>query len=467
MDHQISVKNPGAIKVIVLLSSFIAMLSETSINVALTHLMEHFQVSVSTIQWLVTGFMLVMAIVVPVTAFIIQHFRDRSIYFASSAFIIVGSVLSLAASSFGMLLVGRLIQAVGTCIMMTLTVNIVLRLSGPGGSGMAMGLIGLVTLFAPAVAPSLAGLLLQTLGWRWIFAAPLILFVIAVIAAFIHLQDVTPQSHRKFSPSSFILEALGFGGLLFAISGLSEDTGLPTGIYVIFGIIGAISLVSFVILQLKLAHPLVNLRVFRSGMFTIAMLAVFFCILTVFGITVMLPILFIQFFGLSSAIAGLAMLPGGMLNGLVAPAFGKLYDKVGARGPVITGMFGVIIALALYAFMPAGTALWAYIGVHCLVMVSISLVMTVSQANGMNHIDHELYPHGTAVMSTLMQLGGGFGSAVYVSAFSVFAITGHSAIQPVVGGFKGAFTVGAIVFLIPFIASFFTKKRNSKAETLA
>lgn len=443
-------------KAVVLLTSFVAMLNETAINIALSSLMDSFGVGVGTVQWLVTGFMLVMAAIVPVTAFILQRFKARSVYFASLILLIVGGVAAGLAPSFGVLLAARLVQAAGTCCVMTLTVNVVLSLTPPQSRGRAMGLVGLVTLFAPAIAPALSGLILQMAGWRWIFLGPLPLFVLLGAVSAAVLQNVIALDPRPLDALSVVLEAAGFAALLFGVSGLGDPgAGFP---HLACGLGGLVLVTLFAVRQLRERRPLLDLGVFNWN-FALAMVAVFFGIMTAFGMMVLLPMVYARAFGLAGAAAGLALLPGGMLNGLSAPIFGKLYDRAGPRALVIAGSALILACMSAFAFAPASLGL--YVALHILCLLALSAVMTASQANAMR-LSPEQTPHGTAIMSTLMQLGGGFGSALFSAIFAASARAaaagGASDAAGAVAGFRGAFAIGACVFLLPLACSLFVHR---------
>jgi MFS transporter, DHA2 family, lincomycin resistance protein len=195
-------------------------------------------------------------------------------------------------------------------------------------------------------------------------------------------------------------------------------------------------------------------------MFTLGMVVVFFCNLTTMGIIVLMPMLYVQGFGLSAAMAGLAVMPACLLNGLASPLLGKLIDKVGPRMPARLGACAMILAGLAFAFLPRSLPLGLFIALHCAIFLAVTLTSTACQANGMNHVSPRSYPHGTAIMSTLIQLGGGFGSAIYATLFAS-ALGGEARgldrTQAVFSGFHTAFLYGAMLLIVPLIAAFFTR----------
>jgi DHA2 family lincomycin resistance protein-like MFS transporter len=452
MTHSlVQPKRPAAVKAILLFTAFVAMLNETSINVALTALMGVFGVSVTTVQWLVTGFMLVMAVVVPVTAFLQHRFSTRGLYFFSLALLLVGAAVAGFAPDFVVLLIARLVQSMATCIVMSVTVTTVLQLTPPEGRGGAMGLVGLVTLFAPAVAPTIGGIVLQTLGWNWIFLGSLPFLVIVGVVALKFLESVAVPQKLKLDLVSVVWSALGLGGVVLGLGELSHWAEAPLVVAVPL-VVGVVGLVLFVTRQKNLAHPLVDLRVFSYRQFSLAMVFVFVCILSVFGLTMLTPMALGQVWLLGAAAAGLSMLPGGVLNGLTAPVFGQLYDKIGPKAVAFVGTLFMVLAMGSLAFLPASAPFWVYIVCHIVFLLGISAAMTVNQANGMNALEPRLIPHGTAVMSTLMQLAGGVGTALYVSV-----LASNPSPAPI-DHFHTTFFWGALLLFVPLAASLFLKK---------
>jgi DHA2 family lincomycin resistance protein-like MFS transporter len=457
ISSSLAPRRPGAVKAVLLVTSFVAMLNETSINVALSALMGVFGVSVTTVQWLVTAFMLVMAVVVPMTAYLLARFTTRTLYFVSLVCLGVGSLLAGLAPGFEVLLAGRIIQAAGTCVLMSLTVTTVIQLTPHAERGGAMGLVGLVTLFAPAVAPTIGGLILQLAGWNWIFLGPLPLFVVVAILATFLLENVTTPVDRKLDILSVLLSVAAFGGILLGLGVMDQVASNPLLVWSALGV-GIVALVLFVVRQLTIAEPLVDLRVFRYPQFSMAMVFVFFSIISVFGITMLTPMALGQVWGLGAAAAGMSMLPGGILNGLTAPVFGQLYDKIGPRILVVCGSILMLCCMAGLAFLPASAPVGLYIGLHIVFLLGVSAVMTVNQANGVNELPAPLYPHGTATMSTLMQLGGGVGTALFISLLASGQNRGAEA------AFHGAFGWGALLLILPLVVSFFLKKSVHPAD---
>ena len=464
--------NTGLIKGILLLTAFFAMLNETSVNVALKNFMDVFNISVSTAQWLISGFMLIMTIVVPVTAFIIKSFSTRKIYFTSMYLLIVGTLLSGLATTFSILLVGRLVQATGTCVLMSLLINSMLVLTPPQKRGGAMGMVGLVALFAPAISPTLAGIVIQIFGWRWIFLGLLPILIMLLLIAMNNLKNVTEPIAGKIDVISIILSIVAFGGILAGISGVGENGKVNITTLTPL-LVGVVFLILFIWRQLTIKDPLLELRVFKNPMYAFGMIMIFFSLMTIFGIVLLVPMFLQGALGITASVAGLIMLPGGMLNGIASPLVGRLYDKFGPKPFVILGALLMMVVCLGLSFIDSKISIGTFISLHCLILISAAMIMTTSQANGLNQLPHSLYPHGTAIMSTLMQLAGGLGSAVYIMLLSInqhkYLETSSEAgdtlnKNALIYGFNQTFKVAAMILIINFIISLFVKRSIAKSE---
>jgi len=407
--------DPGLIAL--LLAAFFAVLNETSINIALSNFSGIFHVSVSTIQWLTSGFLLVMTVILPTTAFIIQSFTTRQIFFASMSLVGLGAIIAGAAPAFWVLLLGRLIQAAGTCVLIALLNNVILVLTPPHKHGSALGLSGLVVLFAPAIAPTLSGFVMQQLSWRFLFWWLIPLYILVAVLAYINLKNVSETSMGKLDWLSLLLSIVAFGGILRGISSIGV-TGF--NIYALMPLlIGMAGLALFAWRQTRIEKPLLDLQVFKYPMFTLGTLMIAFCLMTLFGVVVLVPMFLQGAYGLSIFVTGLAMLPGGLLNGLAAPISGRIFDKVGPKPLIIPGIILMMGVSWLLSMVSNSTNIGLFIAMHCCMLISIAFVITPAQTNGLKQLSPPLYPHGIAIMSTVMQLAGALGTATYVSIMSV------------------------------------------------
>lgn len=457
------------IMISLLLSGFIGMFSETALNVALSDLIRVFDITAPTVQWLTTGYLLTLGILVPVSGLLLQWFSTRQLFIAALSFSVLGTLVAALAPSFEVLMAARVIQAVGTALLLPLMFNTILIIFPAEKRGAAMGVIGLVIMVAPAVGPTIAGLLIENLSWHWIFWLSLPFLVIALLFGIMYMQNVSTITKPKIDIFSLVFSTLGFGGIVFAFSSAGEGEGGWGSTKVIATmIVGILSLAIFAVRQLTMKQPMMNLRAFKHPMFVVGTLMVFICMMVILSSMLVLPMYLISGLGLSALTAGLIMLPGGLINGIMSPIMGSLFDKFGPKWLVIPGL--VIVAAALWFFSGITTAstITLIIVLHSCLMIGISMVWMPAQTNGLNQLPRELYPDGTAIMNTLQQVAGAIGTAVAVSIMTA-GMTGFmkdvadptdpaNAPLALTAGIQNAFIFAMIVAIIGLIVAFLIKR---------
>ncbi|WP_179035814.1 DHA2 family efflux MFS transporter permease subunit [Paenibacillus sp. URB8-2] len=403
------------ILVSLLLSGFIGMFSETALNVALSDLMKALNITPTTAQWLTTAYLLTLGILVPLSGLLIQRFTTRQLFIASLAFSIIGTALAASSPNFEFLLIARVVQAMGTALLLPLMFNTILVLIPPEERGAAMGMIGLVIMVAPATGPTIAGLLIERLSWHWIFWMSLPFLVIALIFGMVFMQNITKVTKPAIDWLSILLSSVGFGGVVYGFSSAGEEDGWNSLKVWIAIAVGAISLILFVWRQLTMKQPLMDLKVFKYPMFVVGLLLIFICMIVILAAMLILPLYLINGQGYSAFKAGLLLLPGGLINGLFSPLMGRLFDKFGPKWLVIPGLAIVAATLWLFSDINAASTVAFTIVLHSALMIGISMVFMPAQTNGINQLPLELYPHGTAIMNTLQQVAGAIGTALAIS----------------------------------------------------
>jgi DHA2 family lincomycin resistance protein-like MFS transporter len=432
-------------------SAFVVILNETIMNVALPRLMVELNVSATTVQWLSTAFLLTMAVVIPMTGYVLQRLSTRSVFVLAMALFSLGTLVSGLAPSFVPLLIGRVVQAVGTAVMMPLLMTTILRLVPAYMRGRVLGTVSIVISVAPALGPTVSGLILQALSWRFMF---LLVLPIAIAAVVVGRRLLEPDGETRtgsLDAFSVVLAALGFGGFVYGVSIAGEAPGaFGRPEVVVPVVVGAASLVVFVLRQLRLQRegtPLLDLRVFRYPMFSLSVGLFVIAMMALFGSMILLPIYLQGVRGLSSLATGLFLLPGGALMGLAAPFVGRLFDR---HGPVpITTVGAALIAAMLWRFSTIGadTAVPLLLAYHLLLSAGMALLFTPLMTTGMNPLPPRLYSHGSAVMSTLQQVGGAVGVALLVTVMSSRAASLAATLAPELAqaaGLRSAFAVGAV-----------------------
>ncbi|MFL8936753.1 MDR family MFS transporter [Rossellomorea oryzaecorticis] len=408
--------NSKAILITFMIGAFFAILNETLLNIALTELMEVFGVNAPTVQWLATGFMLVMGVLMPISALLIQWFTTRQMFIGVMTIFLIGTTIAAGAMNFPMLLAGRMIQAVGTGLLIPVIMNALLLIYKPEVRGKIMGTFGLVIMFAPAIGPTLSGVIVDMLGWRWLFITVIPFSIFSILFAWKYLQNVGEVTRPGVDVWSIILSSIGIAGIVYGFSSAGENgEGFTSSKIILIILISAVSLIWFVLRQLKLDEPLLDVRVFKYKSYARGVILFIIVIMAMFASEIVMPMYLQGPLGYSAKIAGLLLLPGALLNGLMSPVMGSLFDKFGPRKLIIPGTIVLTGVIFFFSNINEATPIWLFIVVYVLLMLSISAIMMPAQTNALNELPKNLYPHGTAIANTLQPVSGALGVSIFVS----------------------------------------------------
>ena len=468
VSNRANTYNVGTISAVLTLSGFFCMLSETVLNMALKSMMVQFSISANTVQWLSTGYMLIMGISIPISAFLIQSFKTRQLFVSSMLFFIFGTIISGFAPIFPILLIGRLIQAVGTGMLIPNIVNTLIIINPEDKRGKALGIFNLVMFFAPALGPIFSGVIIQALNWRWLFFIIVPFSTLALILGCIYLENVTKLSSPKIDVLSIILSTIGFGCLIYGVSNIGNSA---ISMMVVPLLVGCASLAVFVVRQLSLKEPMLDMNAFRYPMFSIGTVLIIIMHMVNFSIMLMLPIFMEGAMGLSAFTAGLMMLPGGLINGIAAPIAGSLYDKYGPKVLIFPGfLLSTIVFAILSQVISVSVSIPVIIVLHCCSLLAVGMINTPTQTNSLNQLTPELYPHGTAITNTLQQIGGALGTSLFVAIMTAgqnnyLANAGkhdaESQALALAAGVRQSLSVAVIVLIIGLVLSFFLKRNSN------
>jgi EmrB/QacA subfamily drug resistance transporter len=407
-------KPPYFMLIILFFGAFVSFLNNSLLNVALPTIMVDLNVDYSTVQWLATGYMLVSGILVPVSAFLVTRFTNRSLFITSMSIFTLGTILSAVAPNFGFLLAGRMIQAAGSSVMGPLLMNIMLVSFPREKRGAAMGLFGLVMITAPAIGPTLSGYIVQYYTWRVLFEMIVPFAVLSLILAIWKLRNVMPTRQAHMDYLSVLLSAIGFGGLLYGFSTVSR-TSWSDNTVIITTVVGAIGLILFTWRQLTMEKPILDLRVYRHPMFTLASIISVVVSAAMFSGMILTPAYVQNVRGITPLDSGLLMLPGAIIMGIMSPITGKLFDKFGARILAVIGLTITTVATYFMSEFQIDTPYSHIMMVYMLRMFGMSMVMMPIMTNGLNQLPTRLNPHGTALNNTIQQVAGSLGTAIFVS----------------------------------------------------
>lgn len=463
--------DPAGMRVIwlLLVAAFVAILNETTMAIAIPALNVSLGIPPELGQWLTSAFMLTMAVVIPTTGFLLQRFTTRQIFLAAMMSFVLGTAICLIAPGFIVLLLGRIVQAAGTGIMMPLLMTTMMNVVPPHQRGRMMGRVGLVISLAPALGPTLSGVVLDNLGWRWLFG---IILPIAVVALALGAKWMTNLGETREAPIdvlSIVLSVFAFGGIVFGLSQIGghggaagDGTGVPPWAVLVGG---AVFLGLFVWRQLALQKrddALLDLRVFTTRNYVVSVVIMAVIALSMFGTFSLLPLYLQNVAGFDPTVAGLVLLPGSILMGLLGPVMGRIYDARGPRTLLVPGTTLITAALFMYSTVGTQTPVWLLVVVQIAMSVGLASSFTPLFSASLGSLDRSLYSHGSAVLNTLQQVGGAAGTAVLISIYSTFLHAGEArglstadAGEP---GTHAAFFVAACISIVPLVLAYFVRK---------
>ncbi len=419
-DYQKNFKKIVFIIAILVSGGFITMFSETVLTPALPSIMEETSVSTNVAQWLTTGFILVSAIMIPLTAFFINRFPTKRLFMSAMSLFAFGCLLCAISPNFSVILLGRFFQAAGAGIMMPLCQTVVLVLVPLSKRGTAMGVIGLVMALAPAIGPTLAGWVIDIMGWHIMFYIITALAVLDIVLAGFVLENVIESSNPKLDMPSVLLSSLGLASFLYGCSA-AGDMGLLHVLPWFFILIGIVTSMAFVKRQFTLKEPFLDLRILKFPQFAIATIIAMIVNAALISGAVMLPIFMQNIQGFSAMQSGLAMLPGALCMAVMNVVSGRIFDKYGPRGLSISGLSLLTISAAAFIFMHTGTPFALLCLIYTMRMVGISMAMMPITTWGLNTLSNKRMAHGTAINNTLRQVAGSIGTTFFVAIMTSFA----------------------------------------------
>ncbi|WP_087004292.1 MDR family MFS transporter [Brevibacterium yomogidense] len=475
--------DPAGMRVIWLLlaAAFVAILNETTMAIAIPELNISLGIPPEQGQWFTSAFMLTMAVVIPTTGFVLQRFTTRQVFLAAMITFSVGTALCLVASGFIPLLVGRIVQAAGTGIMLPLLMTTMMNVVPAHSRGRMMGRVGLVMSLAPAIGPTMSGLVLDSLGWRWLFGIVLPIALIALGLGAKWMTNLGESTDAPIDVVSILLSALAFGGIVY---GLSQFGGANTGgagstvLLIGWGAIGGglVFLAVFVWRQLSLQkqeRALLDLRVFRSRNYVLSVIIMAIVALSMFGTFSLLPLFLQTVAGLTAAQSGMVLLPGSLLMGLLGPVMGRIYDARGPRVLLVPGTFMIAAAMFVYSTVGTATPTWTLVVVQTVMSLGLAASFTPLFSASLGSLQRHLYSHGSAVLNTLQQVGGAAGTALLVAVYSAALhageAAGESAAEAAAPGARAAFLIAACIAIVPVVLAFFIQKPEDQeaAEVVA
>lgn len=463
MGSHLEVKNAKLMAAVLMIGSFIGLFGETALNMALTNIMEDFSIGAGTAQWLTTGYLLVLAILVPLSAYLMRWFTTRQLITAAIILMLIGSLFCALSPNFTLLLIGRLIQALGTGIFLPLMFSVVLMVFPMNKRGAVMGIVGLVLTAGPALGPSFAGLIISVSSWHYIFWLMIVLNLLLLIFGAPKMDNVSDLSRPKIDILSLVFSTVGFGGIVYALATLAEASISEAKVWLPL-VVGVIALILFITRQFKMESPMINLRVFKYPMFALGTVLMFFNLFMILSVAILIPLYLKSVLGFAALAAGLLMLPGNALNIVMSPIVGSSFDRVGAKIYTRIGYVLITISAALFVIViSATTPVWQIVVLLMVFFLGISMTIMPAQTNAMNQLPPKMYADGSAAMNTLTQVAGALGTAIAITMFTLGQtkyIEKNGAEAPLdflAYGVHYAFIIVLIIAVLGLIGSFFIK----------
>ena len=405
------IKSPALQMTIIILGVFMAILDTSVVNVAIPKMETALNASTDQIQWVVTGYMLVLGMLIPISGWLTDKFGAKKLFLFALATFTIGSALCGLAWNLETIIIFRIVQALGGALMQPVAMSMIFRIYPPERRGTVMGIFGIAMMAAPAFGPALSGYLVEYWSWRYIFYINVPIGIAAVILGTLMMHEFPHESKGKFDLLGFIFSTVGFGSLLYGFNEISSK-GWSSSEVELFLSVGVVSLIILVIVELKVKDPMIQLRVFKNYQFNMSLIIVSIVSVSMFAGIFFLPLYLQDIRGFSSVRTGLFMTPAALASAVIMPISGRLFDRIGARPLGIAGL--AIVSLATLGFTNLGlqtsssTIQWLYI----LRNAGVSMTMMPLITAGMNAIPFELTSQGTAMNNTVRQVAASLGTAI-------------------------------------------------------
>ncbi|WP_174612927.1 MDR family MFS transporter [Virgibacillus ihumii] len=451
---------------IALSAAFLSVLTQFLLITAFPKIMDEFAVNSTEVQWLTTSYMLTIAVLIPITAYFIDKFQTRSLMMSAMFLFFVGTLICLIAPSFPVLITGRVIQGMGSGIMIPLMQTILFLLYPKEKRGYAMGIAGLVINVAPAVGPPISGVLIKYFEWRSLFLLTLPIAACILLLVYLYMRNITEQRKTEIDMQSIMLSTIGLGGLLFGFNKLQGD-GLTDPVTLVSMIAGALALGLFAVRQFRLATPILELRVLKVPVFALISFISILSFSLLISIETILPMYVQNAQQFSAYYGGLIVMPGALTLAVMSLFAGKLFDKYGGKTIAILGF--VLLNVSTFGFhfiLGLNTPFAITVVLFMIAMGGVAMINMPIMTAGVNALPDKLIPHGTAVINTARQFGGSLGLTFIISFITRVGSGSEAVVQPAtyLTGVKHAFFVAFLFAITGLILSLFLERQKQPAE---
>lgn len=404
--------------VIMVFGTFFSLLCSTLMNIALPTFMNVFHISEAQVQWVTNGYMLVNALMIPVSSFLIKRFPFKNLFIIFSGIFLLGTIVGAIAWSFNLVVIARMIQALGAGMMMPLVNVLAIRYAKPGKKGQIMGIIGLAFNCAPILGPAISGFLLHFFSWRYLFLLIIPFAVITLLLSFFLLPKIPHNEHPRFNTLALILITGGLWSLLMGLSNVSNNHLLSFNVagYVL---IGLVFLLLFFLNQRHSNRQLINFGIFSHKQFVFATVINMLITSTMYGNAILIPLLVQIVLGKSTVISAIAVLPGAILTGLLSTTSGRFYDIYPIKILVGTGLIIDIIGTIGQAAIGARSSVLMITLFQTIRQFGLVTMLIPLQTQALSLLPNEIVPDAVAAFNTLRQIAAAFGTALIVSIVGI------------------------------------------------
>lgn len=407
----------GKVLLAMIFGMFIAILNQTLLNVALPKINTDFNISANTGQWLMTGFMLVNGILIPISAYLFNKYSYRKLFLVAMTLFTIGSLVCGMSGSFTVMMAGRVLQAIGAGILMPLGTNVFMTIFPPERRGAAMGTLGIAMILAPAIGPTLSGYIVENYHWNVMFYGMFIIGLVSLAISYIWFRVYQVTTNPKADIPGIIFSTIGFGALLYGFSEAGNNTW-SSPIVVISLIVGVIFIIAFVIRELTMRVPMLSMEVLKYSGFTLTTVINMIVTMSLFGGMILLPLYLQNLRGFTPIQSGLLLLPGALIMGVMGPIAGKLLDTIGIKPLALVGTGIMTYATWELTKLNMNTTYGHLMLIYIIRSFGMSFIMMPIMTAGMNSLPQRLISHGNALSNTLRQLAGSIGTALLVTVMS-------------------------------------------------
>ncbi|ORX41322.1 MFS general substrate transporter [Piromyces finnis] len=432
----------------------------TALTTALPPIMKDFNIDVDTGQWLTSGFSLFLAVMTPFTAYLIKRFRTKRLYCIAIVFFIIGLIICAISKNFYMMMFGRIIQGCGNGLLSSMAQVIILVIFPPERIGSIMGWYGLSINVAPIISPTIAGFLVDSVGWRMIFIISIAIMSISLICTIFVFENVLPTIKEKFDFISLILSALTFGGITFSVGNIGTNSFISYQVLLSL-LIGIVSGIIFTWRQLHLDIPFLDIRIIKNKNFTISLIATVLLQISFMGTAIIFPIYVQQIKGYSATISGLVVLPGSLAMAIISPFAGKIYDKVGIKLIFILAPLILSIGNFIIYFINIHQSIWIISIINIFRCISFAFLFMPLVTWAMKDIPKIKTSDASAIFNSIRFIGSAVGPALCTSIITRIAnATAYTKESPRMYGINIDFLLLTILSLFVFLLGVFGCKEK-------